>query len=92
MLQANNIQPQKYYGRAFIGNHIHHTLEIQRQTTHAISHCQVEVISLRCSDLLHDALSIADRYNKLMTLYADCRAFSRSNAVNEDILEGLQKK
>ena len=91
VLQANSIQRQKYFGGAFIGNHIHHAL--QRKTTHAICHCHVEVISQRCPDLLYDALLIADRYNKLMTLYADCRdIFSRSNAVNGGVLEDLQKK
>ena len=50
VLQANNIQRQKYFGWAFIGNHIHHAL--QRKATHAISHCHVEVISQRCPDLL----------------------------------------
>ena len=81
VLQQNNIRRQKYFGGAFIGNHVHRAL--QRQTTHAITRSHVQIVVYRCPDLLPKALLVADRYNKLMTLYADCREiFSRSDAVS----------
>ena len=91
MLQKNNIQRQKYFGGAFIGNHIHHAL--QPKTTHAISHCHINVVSQRCPDLLLDALLVADRYSKIMTLYNDCREiFSRSSAVDCVTLDDLDDR
>ena len=72
-----------------MGNHVHHAL--QRQTTHEISHSHVGAISPRCPSLLLDALLVADRFTKLMTLYADCREiFSSSNAVDATTLAELE--
>lgn len=91
VLQKHNIQRQKYFGGAFTGNHVHHAL--QRKTTHAISHCFVPVVGSRCALLLPDALLVAERYDKLMTQYADCRQiFSRSDAVDNKTLDDLDGK
>lgn len=90
VLQRNNIQRQKYFGGAFIGNHIHHAL--QRQTTHAITHCHLD-LEYRCPDLLPDALVVAEGYSRLMTLYSDCRQiFSSSNRVTASDLQDLQER
>ena len=91
VLQRNNIQRQKYHGGAFIGNHIHRAL--QRQTTHDLAHCHVDTVAERCPKLLFDALLIADRYSKLMTLYADCREiFSSSDRVDGSQISVLQDR
>ena len=73
-----------------LGNHVHHAL--QRQATHSITHCHVNVVSKRCPELLFDALLVADRYTKLMTLYADCTdIFSRKDAVTSKTIDDLEK-
>lgn len=90
MLQKNNIKRQKYFGGAFIGNHVHHAL--QRQVTHELCQAPVEVVSSRSPDLLSPTLAIADRYTKLMTLYADCREiFSCSKKVDASTLSTLEE-
>ena len=87
VLQRNNIQRQKYFGGAFIGNHIHHAL--QPQVTHQIS--TVHVLS-RCPALLPEALTVAERYDKVMTLYADCRnIFSSSHPIDASTLRILEE-
>lgn len=78
VLQRYNIKRQKYFGGAFVGNHVHHAL--QRNVTHELCHAHVAIISDRYPDLLPAALTIAERYSKLMTQYADCRAIFSSSA------------
>ena len=91
VLQRTNIQRQKYHGGAFIGNHIHRAL--QRQTTHDLAHCHGDTVAERCPELLFDPHLIADRYSKLMTLYADCREiFSSSDRVDGSQLSVLQDR
>ena len=91
VLQSNNIQRQKYFGGAFIGNHVHHAL--QRSVTHQLAYAHVPTISSRCPGLLPEALVVAERYDKLMTFYADChQIFSSSGAVNAETLFELEAK
>ena len=91
VLQRHNIQRQKYFGGAFIGNHIHHAL--QHQVTHAIAYSHVQVVQNRCPALLNAALTVTERYDKAMTQYADCsEIFSSAEAVNPSILHDLEGK
>ena len=89
VLQQNNIQRQKYFGGAFIGNHVHHAL--QPAVTHQLSYAHVELVSSHCPKLLPSALLVAERYDKLMTEYAECRAiFSTAGAVDRTTLVDLE--
>ena len=91
VLQSNHIQRQKYFGGTFNGNHIHHAL--RPTVTHQLSHAHIELVCSRCPDLLAQVLLVAERYNKLMTQYADCRKiFSSSTAVDSSLLEIFEER
>eukprot|EP00117_Sycon_ciliatum_P014856 scpid42267/ scgid14944/ len=89
VLQANKIQRQVYHGGAFNGNHIR--VAMRPAVVTAITQAPVAIISARQPSLLADAQAIAERYGKLITMYADCSSiFSKSSAVDDDALTKLE--
>ena len=68
VLQQSTIQRQKYFGAAFVGNHVHHALH--PASTHRLSHVEMELLSSHCPNFLREALLVAKRYDRLIAEFA----------------------
>ena len=68
VLQQSTIQRQKYFGAAFVGNHVHHALH--PASTHRLSYVQMELLSSHCPNFLREALHVAERYDRLIAEFA----------------------
>ena len=82
VLQTHNVDRQAFHGGAFVGNHVHRTL--QPAVLRALMSAPVEVVSTRCQQLVADAEILQQRYHGLFSGYADCsHRFSHCNSMSE---------
>ena len=74
-----------------MGNPVHHALK--RQVTHSVSYAHIEVIKSHCPSPLSQTLGVAERYDKIMTQYGDCREiFSSAQSTNSEQRQDLEAK